>query len=55
MIYYVSDNKLYCSEVPVSHSDFVEVTRQEYYSRLSKAVSNRESGTPISENDLNEE
>lgn len=43
-MYYSKDNKLYATDVAVSHPDFTEITEKEYYRRLSEAVSKRAKG-----------
>ena len=55
MIYYSYNNILYCSQVPVSYEEFTEISREEYYSRLSKAVSNREIGASVTDKIYNED
>ena len=51
MIYYAKDNVLYASEVVITDENFVEITEDEYNSRLNSAVENREQGIP--ETDFN--
>ena len=51
MKYYVSDKKLYTTEIPFNNPEFTEITEEEYLRRVQSAKANREQGTPAS--DLN--
>ena len=46
MIFYVKENNLFTSQVPVCDEGFREISKEEYESRIAAAKSNREQGTP---------
>lgn len=54
MFYYTKDNKLITSSVEIFDKNLVEISSDEYNQRLRNAVSTREEGLPLTENDLHE-
>ena len=46
MNYYVKDNKLFATDVPIADDGFKEITFHEYELRMALARYGREKGTP---------
>lgn len=49
MIYYANGSKLYASDVEIADESFAQITEDEYNTRLSNAIKNREQGNPTDE------